>query len=150
MLGSNVNQKCDLFLNSLMHICVSRLVIIGSDNGLSLGRRQAIIWTNAGILLIGPWGTNFSEISIKILTFSFTKMHLKVSSGKWWPFCLGLNVLIDFLFVSGEYTLQWCWQLIYETGNNVFSGIWYFIAPQQIWWLVTDDIFLINFVHEDG
>ena len=37
----------------LMHICVSKLNIIGSDNGLSPGRRQAIIWTNAGILLIG-------------------------------------------------------------------------------------------------
>ena len=76
-----------------MHICVSKLTIIGANNGLSPGRRQAIIWTNAGILLIGPYGTNFSEISIAILTFSFTKMSLKVSSAKWLPFCLGLNVL---------------------------------------------------------
>ena len=75
------------------HICVGKQTNIGSDNGLSPGRRQAIIWTNAGILLIGPLGTNFSEISIKILTFSFTKMRLKVSSAKWRPFCLGLNVL---------------------------------------------------------
>ena len=29
------------------HICVSKLTIIGSDNGLSPDRRQAIIWTNA-------------------------------------------------------------------------------------------------------
>ena len=36
--------------------------IIGSDNGLSPGRHQAIIWTNTGILLIRPLGTNFSEI----------------------------------------------------------------------------------------
>ena len=28
--------------------------INGSDNGLSPGRRHAIIWTNAGLLLIGP------------------------------------------------------------------------------------------------
>ena len=75
------------------HICVSRLTITGSDNGLSPGRRQAFIWTNAGILLIGHLGTNFSENSIEILTFSFTKMGLKVSSAKWRPFCLGLNVL---------------------------------------------------------
>ena len=47
------------------HICVSKLTIIGSDNGLSLGRRQAIIWTNDGILLIWPLGTNFSEILIE-------------------------------------------------------------------------------------
>ena len=38
----------------VMHICIGNLTIIGSDNGLSPGRRQAIIWTNAGILLIGP------------------------------------------------------------------------------------------------
>ena len=75
------------------HICVSKLIIIGSDNGLSPGRRQAIIWTNVGILLSGPLGTNFSEILTGIETFSFTKMHLKMSSAKWRPFCLCLNVL---------------------------------------------------------
>ena len=75
------------------HICVGKLTIIGSDNGLSPGRRQAIIWTNAGILLIGPLGTKFSEILIKINTFSFKKINLKVSSGKWRPSCLGLNEL---------------------------------------------------------
>ena len=77
------------------HICVSKLTIIVSDNGLSPRRRQATIWTSAGILLIGPLGTNFSEILIAILTFSFKKMRLKVSSAKQRPFCLGLNVLIS-------------------------------------------------------
>ena len=76
------------------HICVSKLTIIGSDNGLSPDRRQAIIWTNAELLLIGPWGTNFSEIVIEILTFSFKKIRLKVPSAKQRPFCIGgLNVL---------------------------------------------------------
>ena len=75
------------------HICVVKLTIIGSDNSLSPGRRQAIIWTKAGILLIGPLGTNFVEILVGIQTFSFEKMHLKMSSAKWRPFCLGLNVL---------------------------------------------------------
>ena len=37
---------------------------IDSDNSLSPFRRQAIIWTNAGILLIGPLRTNFCEIWI--------------------------------------------------------------------------------------
>ena len=46
----------------VMPICVIKLTIIGSDNGLSPGRRQAIIWTNAEILLIWPLGTNFSDI----------------------------------------------------------------------------------------
>ena len=76
------------------HICVVNLTIIGSDNGLSPGRRQTIIWINAGILLIEPLGTTFSEILIKIHTFSFKKIHLKTSSGKRRPFCLGLNVLM--------------------------------------------------------
>ena len=53
------------------HICVGNLIIIVSDNGLSPGRRQAIIWTNAAILIIEPLGTNFSGILIEILTFSF-------------------------------------------------------------------------------
>ena len=69
-----------------MHICVGNLTIIGSDNGLSPGRRQAITWTNVGILLIGPLGTNFGEMLIAIHTFSFKKIHLKMSSGKWRPF----------------------------------------------------------------
>ena len=51
------------------HICVNKLTIIGSDNGLSPDRRQAIIWSNAGILLIGTLGTDFSEIMIEILIF---------------------------------------------------------------------------------
>ena len=75
------------------HICVNDLTIIGSDNGLSPGRRQAITWTNVGILLIGPLGTTFSEMLIEIHTFSFKKIHLKMSSGKRRLFCLGLNVL---------------------------------------------------------
>ena len=76
-----------------MHICVGNLTIIGSGNGLSPGRRQAIIWTNARILSIGTLG-NFNEISIGIQTFSFKKMHFKMSAAKWRPFAFGLNVLI--------------------------------------------------------
>ena len=80
-------------LGRVTHICVGNLTIIGSDNGLSPGRRQAIIRTNDGILLIRPLGTNLSEILNEILIFSFKKMRLKVSSAKRGPFCLGLNVL---------------------------------------------------------
>ena len=80
------------------HICVSKLIIIGSDSGLSPGRRQAIIWNNAGILSIGTLGTNFSEILIEILAFSFKKMRLKKSSAKWRPFCVGLNELTLYIY----------------------------------------------------
>ena len=57
----------------MTHICVSKLTIIGSDNGLSPGRRQVIVWTSAEILLIKPLATNFSEILFKIHAFSFQK-----------------------------------------------------------------------------
>ena len=77
----------------MTHICVGKLIIIGSDNGLSPDRRQAIIWTNAGLLSIRPLRTYLSENLIKIQQFSLKKMHLKMSSGKWRPSCLGLNVL---------------------------------------------------------
>ena len=50
----------------MMHICVSKLTIIGSDNGLWPGRRRAIIWTNAWILIIRALGTNSSEIPSEI------------------------------------------------------------------------------------
>ena len=40
----------------VMHKRVGNLTIIGSDNGLSPGRRQAIIWTSVRILLVGPLG----------------------------------------------------------------------------------------------
>ena len=64
------------------YIFVGNLATSGSDNGLSPGRHQAITWTNAGILLIGPLWTHFSEILNEIPTFSFKKMRLKVSSAK--------------------------------------------------------------------
>ena len=82
--------------------CISKLTTTDSDNGLSHGRLQAIIWTNAGFLLIGPLSTNYSEIFIKILTFSSKKMHLKMLSGKWWPFCLSLNVLKGIVFCQNK------------------------------------------------
>ena len=76
----------------LMHICVVNQTIIGWNNGLSPGRCQAIIWTNARILLTTTVGTKFSIILIEILMLSFKKMHVKMS-GKCQPFCFGLNVL---------------------------------------------------------
>ena len=76
------------------YICVSNSTIICLDNGLSPGRRQVTIWTNARMLLIWTLGTNFSEIISEINTFLFKKKHLKMWSAKWRPFCLGLNLLI--------------------------------------------------------
>ena len=104
------------------HICVGRLTIIDSDNGLSPSWRQAIIWTNAGIVLIGPLGTNSIQIVIGIQTKSFKKMPLKVSSAKWRPSCLSFNVLS---------LLQNQYQLSLEV-DHVCCCIWWppvFIPP---------------------
>ena len=48
------------------HICASKLTTIGSDNGLSPGRRQAIIWTNS-LILFTHWG-RVTHISVSDLT----------------------------------------------------------------------------------
>ena len=96
------------------YICIGKVTIIDSDNGLSPGRHQAIIWTSAGILLIWPFRTNFSEILIEIHTYSFIKMHLKLSCAKSQPFYLGLNVSrkldnISYMFIWSQeaYILSW-------------------------------------------
>ena len=92
---SNMDRViCLTHWGRVTHICVGELTITVPYNGLSPGRRQAIIWTNAGILLIGPLGTNFSEILIEIQTFSLKKIRLKLSFAKCCSFRLGLNELI--------------------------------------------------------
>ena len=113
------------------HICVSELTIIGSDNGLSPGRRQAIIWNNAGLLLIEPLGTNFGEISIEIQTFSFKKIHLNMSSAKWRPFCLGLNVLkLQFLMTSWHQRNNTHWRCMRVTVKHLVQD-----APNLETWM---------------
>ena len=98
-----------------------------------LVRRQAIIWTNAGILVIGPLWTNFSEILIDIHTFSFKKMHLKMSSAKWRPFCLGPNVLRQSLCSPSNWglcTACWaCFMCHYELWPKSVSES--FLLPSQ-------------------
>ena len=90
----------------MTHICVGNLTFIGSDNGLSPSRRQAITWTNAELLLIGPLGTN-CEILMEIYTFSFSKMLFKMSSRKWRQFCLGLNVLMRACLCKQEEDIEY-------------------------------------------
>ena len=53
-----------------MDICISKLTIIGSDNGLPHGQRQAI-WTSGRILLIRNLRINFNGILIEIHIFHF-------------------------------------------------------------------------------
>ena len=108
------------------HICVSKLTLIGSDNGLSPGRHQAIIWTSVGILLIWPLGTKFSEIFIEIQIFLFKKMHLNMSSVKCHPFCLGLNVLTVYMLNCLEN------KTTYNTYIYYYHLIFVFIKMMQL------------------
>ena len=102
--ASDVKLQCFfiIILKELTHTCVSKIVNIGSDNGLLPGRRQTIIWTSAGILLNGPSGINFREIWIEIDTVSFEKMYLRMSSAKWRPSCRGLNALMTSTWMSAS------------------------------------------------
>ena len=88
-----VHNFCLTHWGRVTHICIGNLTIIVSDNGLSPGRRQAIFWTIAGILLILTLGTNSSGIVGEIHSFIFSKMHLKMLSARWRLFGLSLNVL---------------------------------------------------------
>ena len=65
-----------------MHICISKLIIIGSDNGLSPSRRQVIIWTSEGMLLIWQFDTKFNELLMEMDVFSFERMQLNMASAK--------------------------------------------------------------------
>ena len=81
---------------------------IGLGNGLVPNRRQAITWTNADLLSIGPLGTNFSESWIEILTFAFKKIRLKTSSVKWRLICPGGEELIIPFTTKKDYSLTSC------------------------------------------
>ena len=104
--------------------------------------RQAIICTNAGILLIGPLGTNFSEILIEIQTFSFTKMHLKMSSAIWRPFCLGLNVLKMYLQIESHVPIK---------HDTTYNTTWYsmeIISKSWPYFHIRETLFIIGHIFD--
>ena len=67
---TSVDKMCCWRIEAEWRVYVPVNTIVGSDYGLSTGRRQAIIWTNDGILFWGPsffWGgTSFNRILIGI------------------------------------------------------------------------------------
>ena len=107
----------------VMHICVSRLDIIGSDKGLSPGRHQAIIWTNAGIFLIWALGTNFSQIRYfhyrKCIWKSCWKMAAILSR----PQCVNKNSRLQVHMPNTATTV---------TCPLISWGLW-FVASDTIW-----------------
>ena len=142
-----------------MHICVSKLTIIGSDNGLSPGRRQAIVWINAGILLIEPLGTIFSEILIKIHTCSFKKMHLKMASISSRPQCVNsfwptdaiwwhwsgstLVYIMACCLMASTHYLNLCWLMNWSGSTLVYVMACCLMAPTHylnLCWLIKNEV----------
>ena len=112
----------------MAHICVSKQTTIGSNNGLSPGRRQAIIYTNAKILLIGPLGTNISENSnIFIQENAFANVVCEMAAI--WLQCVNYRI--------------WMWRLINtdEGSDQPLIMIWYITdwtnSPIQLKWGLT-------------
>ena len=77
----------------MVHICVRKL-------GHPWFRKWLVAWLAPSHYLNQCWNIVnwnfriiFSEILTEIYIFSFKKMHLKISSGKWRPFCISFNVL---------------------------------------------------------
>ena len=125
----------------MTHICASKLTTSGSDNALSPGLRQAIIWTKAGILSTGPLRTHFSEIFIEIHIAPFRKMHLNVSV-KWQPFCLSVNwkLLVESLAVIG-----WCFIIPYITMGCTSCSLLALSIFRFLPWCIGSKIHLIYF-----
>ena len=117
------------------HIFVSKLTITRSDNGLSAPNH----YSNQCWNFFEPLGTTFSEIVIEIHIFSFMEMHFKMSSAKWWPFCLGLNVLTwgsDPLYTLLNHMIWICYGCVKVnviTNINISCIVWIldhlFIVP---------------------
>ena len=124
------------------HICIGELTIIGSDNGLSPGWRQSIIWTNAGIFLIWPMGTNFSEILIEINTFFIQENAFENVVWKMAAICLGLNVLISQLNHRGrhESTLRFSLSSSTRDRASTESDGWYPRVTDKVFWVVSSVI----------
>ena len=106
------------------NICAGNTIIIGSDNGLSSGWHQALIWTNAGIRLIGPLETNFNEISIKMLTIFHSNK------------CIWMGRLRNSgHFVSAtmcyELALYSCWARTWSSLCLQMAQIWVNIGPDN-------------------
>ena len=132
----------------MTHICISKSTIIGSDNGLLPGWRQAIIGTNAGILLIGPYGTNFSEIfnqnsNIFIHENEFESVVCKMAAILSPPLCVKILIYqwfsipepsvysyFNILYIRIPLHLQpWRWNVI-----MIPTLSWLLVAQDNLWY----------------
>ena len=122
-----------------MHLCISKSGHHWSDNGLLPTQHQAIIWTNVGLLKIGPLETIFSEIWMYKQS-SYNTINFNMSSVKWRQFCLRLIVylyLYLYLYLMSCICICICiWSdfcrciciciCIWNSGKNVFVFVFVF------------------------
>ena len=95
----------------MTHICVGKLTIISSDNGLSPGRRLAIIWNNAGMFLIG--------LFVKEIRFNFEKKYIQWHYAS--HYLLNLKSEFGFLMICHhEIRAEWAKTEIMDP-NELFS-----------------------------
>ena len=123
------------------HICISKISITGSDKGLSPGQRQAIIWSNAGILLIGPLGTNFTYFALENVV---CEMAAILSQPQWvnrqhggfyiLVLCVSFQVAGNFHFAPGKSFQQ---HHVHGKQHTVINSL----APGRFDWIFRSVIF---------
>ena len=104
----------------VMYICVGNLTIIWPDNGLSLGRRQAIIWTNAGILFPEEQTSLNRYSCIFIQENSFENVVCEMASILSRPQCVNLPSY------QGKHMLIAMPYIATEISNGYFFAILFF------------------------
>ena len=83
------------YLGLVKHLWVNKPNTIGSNNGLSSDRHQAIIWTSAKIIIDKNWTvSNNLQWNLNRNLYILVKENAFENVGKWRPFYIGLNVFI--------------------------------------------------------
>ena len=120
--GVVVNTSVSIYWGRVTHICVTKLNVIGSDNGyndLSPDQRSVIIWMNPGQLSIWPLGTNFSKLYTFIQENAFENVVWKMTA-----FCLGLSLFNEILNrPDWRHSVQW-------------AGVWVVCRRLQFWYAI--------------
>ena len=103
-------------------------MLFGATTGLPNNpfQRQALIWTNHGLLIIRALATKFSKIWIKMQRFSLKKINSEIYFVKYRPFCLRLNVLYGEQWnVQTQKrllaTVTWCGMLVSNKRNSIHA-----------------------------
>ena len=130
-------------------ICVSRLTIIGLHNGLSPGRYQAVNWTSAGILLIGPLETvKFKPKLIHFKQNAFKHVNWKMTAILSRPQCVnkGNNVYdheTPYLIYSYDSLVNWIYIISKIRLSFSINGIMdhclcnRYPLLNYLWWSIT-------------